>query len=374
MPADPTVVLDCRWLGIGGPGRTTELVLRGLALDPPPGRWVLWGPEAATAALAWAGAELRPIAEDPRVLLGQRRAFEIPDGDFHVFMHQQRPLRALPAVNVIYDTIALRHGTNAAVRQVKRQFMRRVARTSRRILTISEHSRDTIVRDLAVAPDRVDVLRFPFDATFVDRVLAARKAAAPAPAEVALFVGGFLPHKNLPRLLEAFGATDFCRGGGRLCLVGGSADQAAALAESLDARTRAFVEVRHSCSQAEIDELYATALFLVQPSLEEGFGLPAWEAMCCGVTVCVSDGGSLPEITRGFAEAFPARSVPAMMGAIDTAAVTARRLDEGARSSQVARLRAIAPSVGQFGAQFRDIVETGRVATNSIETSRRDTK
>jgi glycosyltransferase involved in cell wall biosynthesis len=355
VTADRTVVLDCRWLGIGGPGRTTEFALRGLALDPPPGRWVLWGPEEATTGLAWPGADVRPIAEDPRVLLGQRRAFEIPGGDFYVFMHQQRPLRPLPAVTVVYDTIALRFGTTPAVRRVKRLFMRRVARTSRRILTISEHSRATILRDLGVAPDRVEILRFPFDEAFVGRVAARRATTTPA-ADVALFIGGFLPHKNLPRLLAAFAATDFSRDGGRLVLVGGTSGQAAELVAGLDDRQRGFVDVRHSCRQAEIDELFATSLFLVQPSLEEGFGLPAWEAMCCGLPVCVSNGGSLPEITKGFAEPFPAESVPAIAAAIDATAAAARRLDDATRSAQVARLRASAPTVADFGNQFRTAV------------------
>jgi glycosyltransferase involved in cell wall biosynthesis len=352
VTADPSVVLDCRWLGIGGPGRTTELALRGLAVAPPPGRWVLWGPEAATAALAWPGADVRPIGEDPRRLLGQRHAFDAPRGDVYLFMHQQRPLRPLPSVTVVYDTIALRYGASPTVRGVKRQFMRWVARTSRRILTISEHSRTTILRDLGVPPEKVDILRFPFDDAFVGRVLARRTKAD----DVALFIGGFLPHKNLPRLLAAFGATEFCRDGGRLVLVGGTPAQAAELVAGLDTRLRGVVDVRHSCSQSEIDELYATSLFLVQPSLEEGFGLPAWEAMCCGLTICVSDGGSLPEVTRGFADPFPAHSVPAMTAAMDAAARTARAFDDTDRTGQIERLRESAPTLAQFGAQFRAAV------------------
>jgi glycosyltransferase involved in cell wall biosynthesis len=42
--------------------------------------------------------------------------------------------------------------------------------------------------------------------------------------------------------------------------------------------------------------LYAAASLLVIPSLEEGFGLPAVEAMTSGTPVISSDRGSLPEI------------------------------------------------------------------------------
>jgi len=42
--------------------------------------------------------------------------------------------------------------------------------------------------------------------------------------------------------------------------------------------------------------LYSNALLFVLPSQDEGFGLPALEAMACGTPVLVSDGGALPEI------------------------------------------------------------------------------
>src|SRR5690606_29206917 len=46
----------------------------------------------------------------------------------------------------------------------------------------------------------------------------------------------------------------------------------------------------------ELIEHYATAEIAVVPSLYEGFGLPAGEAMACGVPLICSDGGALPEV------------------------------------------------------------------------------
>ena len=42
--------------------------------------------------------------------------------------------------------------------------------------------------------------------------------------------------------------------------------------------------------------LYGGAVLLVQPSLEEGFGLPALEAMACGTPVEATRRGALPEV------------------------------------------------------------------------------
>ena len=47
---------------------------------------------------------------------------------------------------------------------------------------------------------------------------------------------------------------------------------------------------------SELAVLYNLARALVLPSLEEGFGLPAVEAMACGAPVIASDRGSLPEV------------------------------------------------------------------------------
>jgi glycosyltransferase involved in cell wall biosynthesis len=46
------------------------------------------------------------------------------------------------------------------------------------------------------------------------------------------------------------------------------------------------------------EDLYRSARVLVMPSLDEGFGLPALEAMSAGVPVIVSSRGSLPEVVQ----------------------------------------------------------------------------
>jgi glycosyltransferase involved in cell wall biosynthesis len=59
---------------------------------------------------------------------------------------------------------------------------------------------------------------------------------------------------------------------------------------------RGHVEYRGYVPQEERQRMYAGARVLVLPSLEEGFGMPALEAMSLGIPVVVSDRGALPAL------------------------------------------------------------------------------
>ena len=62
--------------------------------------------------------------------------------------------------------------------------------------------------------------------------------------------------------------------------------------------------------------LYSRAYALVQPSLLEGFGLPAVEAMACGTPVISSRAGSLPEVVGEAGVYFDPTDVGSIAGAI----------------------------------------------------------
>ncbi|HEX3424560.1 MAG TPA: glycosyltransferase [Acidimicrobiales bacterium] len=366
----PTVVLDCRWLSFTGAGRVVELLLKGFRDAPPTGHWQLWGPDSV-ALFSWPGAPVVKNDTRPNTWHGQRDWLRVPSADLVVFMHQQRPLRPVPALTTILDTTPIQFPASRAERFVKTQFLRRAAAMSRGILTISEFARRGIVDELGVAEEKVEILRLPADADLAERVLSRRADSGGQRRDVALYLGLFLRHKNLPRLIEAFGRSCFCTDGGRLMLVGGK-ELAEPLRASLDDRPRRFVDLRARCTQIEIEELLATSRFLIQPSLVEGFGLPVWEALASGLPVCASDGGALPEITMGLAEHFPATSVDAMAAAIDACAARAARMQPGDDVALSQRLISQAPSVGDFARQFEAIVQRhlSELATGRLSYAR----
>jgi glycosyltransferase involved in cell wall biosynthesis len=105
-----------------------------------------------------------------------------------------------------------------------------------------------------------------------------------------LFVGTPEPRKNLARLISAM---TLLRSRGfreRLAIVGAGGWGAATTGSE-------NVEMLGRISDADLHALYAHASCLVLPSLHEGFGLPALEAMAAGTPVVAANSGALPEVT-----------------------------------------------------------------------------
>jgi len=124
-----------------------------------------------------------------------------------------------------------------------------------------------------------------------------------------------VPYKNFGRLLEAFALVRHEHRDIRLLAVGGGA-----LTES-ETRRITSLGLTGAVRQANVDDeelsaAYSGALATVVPSLSEGFGLPAVEAMRCGCPTILARAGSLPEIGEGAATYFDPRSSQEMADAI----------------------------------------------------------
>ena len=168
----------------------------------------------------------------------------------------------------------------------------RVARRLERIVVVSASTKADVVRDFGVRPERMSVVYNGID-TEVFRPLAdterrAHRIVATASADV--------PLKGLTVLLHAFAHLRAKHPQADLVIIGamreGSGTETLVRTLGLGDKVR----FTGSVGPDEIVRCYSEAAVAVVPSLYEGFGLPAGEAMACGVPVVSTTGGALPEV------------------------------------------------------------------------------
>lgn len=170
------------------------------------------------------------------------------------------------------------------------------ARSSTRIIAVSDSTKRDLVDHYGVVPDKIDVVPLGVSETFSTRSLDETtrvRIAYDLPETFVLAVGTIQPRKNLEMLTRAMELIP----GIQLVVAGKPgwlADRVMAeLAEPLRAgRVRLLGYV----PSADLAALYAASSCVAFVSRFEGFGLPAIEAMACGAPVVASDRGALPEV------------------------------------------------------------------------------
>ena len=215
------------------------------------------------------------------------------------------------------------------------------ARRASAIVTDSEYSKRAIVTRLGVSQAKVSVIPVALGPEFTPQPPGdAAKPRYGITSPYILYVGNFMPHKNLPRLLAAYAALPgTLRAQHALVLAGGDGTRRPpleVLAMQLEVGDRVVFPGR--IADHDLPALYAGAALVVLPSLEEGFGLPALEAMACGTPVVVSDRSALPELVADAGLVVDAESETALADALGRV-LTDGRLREELRCHGLARAR-----------------------------------
>ncbi len=177
------------------------------------------------------------------------------------------------------------------------------------LVTVSEYSKQVIIETFGLSPDRIHVVGEASDPIF--RVLSnpqlppgLAQSGLNASDRLLVYVGGFGPHKNLSMLVSTFHRliqrdefSDI-----RLVLVGEYTQETFYSTwadlwnniQELNISNR--ILFTGFLPDEELVPLLNLATLLVLPSLMEGFGLPAVEAVACGCPVIATNASPLPAI------------------------------------------------------------------------------
>lgn len=227
--------------------------------------------------------------------LGWPAAETLAGADFDV-VHSMHPLlmpsRRAAQVVTIHDVNFLRYPerTRAEVRRDYPALARAHAHRADRVVVVSQFTAGEVTERLGLPPERMSICS-PGGPDWSPR------AQAPKDGYV-LFFGTLEPRKNVGALLDAYESLAATRRDlPQLVLAGKATEQSGPWLERIQ-RAPLSRLVRHLgyIDPAARRDLYAGATMLVQPSFEEGFGLPVLEAMTVGVPVVAARAGALPEV------------------------------------------------------------------------------
>lgn len=312
------VGVDVRKLGDGGIGEYLRETLIALSRLTPTSdlRIVAYGPRELRPQLPIADVEWLLVRAGKYslaelfVLSGAARRSGV---DLYHAPHYVLPFGlACPSVVTVHDLIHVLHPRSPFHSTYARWMIRSACRRARRVITVSEATARDLRAHLGVSGEKIRVIpngvaprfkRLPESEirTHLDRLGVRRPYV--------LFVGNWLPHKNVETLVRAWAAIAEPRPD--LVLCGARFDRAAAVWRAAEeTASRGQIRVLGGAIEPEaLVALYSGAELLASASLYEGFGLPIVEAFACETPVLASDAGAVPEVAGDAALLVPALRV-----------------------------------------------------------------
>lgn len=192
---------------------------------------------------------------------------------------------AMPTVVTMHDVIYWSHPeqiANPVYTLPVKVIEKLVARNATRIITISDFSRDELIRFLNIDPAKISVIYLAGEARQgIDRSRAGERGP------LVLATGQRLPHKNWDRLIRSIALIPEAQRP-RLAITGSFGDDPLRQVVT-DAGLENWVDLYGWVSEEELNDLYSVATALAMPSLVEGFAMPNVEALNSGLPLVASD-------------------------------------------------------------------------------------
>jgi glycosyltransferase involved in cell wall biosynthesis len=245
------------------------------------------------------------ISQNKKLATQEIKVFHVTWQDMYLW-HNLPLLWSKRSVITIHDLINLRQPDyHGRMNRIKYRLLLKLAvKWADRIITVSDYTKDEIIKHLNADNNKIKVVHLAADSRFKPvlnkRTIREIKSKYKIEGKYILSVGKSYTHKNIPHLIRAF--KKLATGGNlehKLVLVGEKFWGPA----NLDVmKTIEDLELGEKViwpgyiDDEDMPSLYSGAELFVMPSYYEGFGLPLLEAMSCGTPVIASNVTSIPEV------------------------------------------------------------------------------
>lgn len=189
------------------------------------------------------------------------------------------------------------------VRKYYKYFFPRFANKAARIVTVSEFSKNDIIKTYAIKPSLVDVVYNGCNLSYVpinDELKQHTKSKVSGGSDYFLFVGALHPRKNISRLFQAFDKFKSMQSSNvKMVIVGEKYYWTSDIKHAyINMQYKEDVIFTGRLSPEELKNVIGAALAMTYIPYFEGFGIPILEAMNCDVPLITSNITSMPEIAN----------------------------------------------------------------------------
>lgn len=304
MSTEPTLCIDARMYNHSGIGTYLQMVLPHICKTY---KTILLGDPSILS-------DLSPIAKIlpfhiPIYSISEQLAFNkiVPKSDLFWSPHFNVPLLGIKCkkrVVTIHDVYHLAFYKELSIKQkiYARLVMGAAVRNSDKIITVSEFSKDELIRHAGCKSSKIQVIYNGVNQENCDQNSIYVRNKYKLPDAYILFVGNVKPHKNLKTLLRSYLLLKEDIQAKYKVVIVGKRDGFLTGDEELTRWINLTPAIQKSLlftgfvANEDLNVIYKNASLFIFPSIYEGFGLPPLEAMLNSCPVLASKSSSIPEV------------------------------------------------------------------------------